>query len=181
MINLPDTEESTESGLTTITVTSDGDLSGFQIVYHENEPIIPYLDSSDEIPPLASDGIEGVGMAANLQPPTVFDNPVKLILPIPGEHDPNDLRLYLFNGFEWVYASSYDNTGGMVQPGGEGWIIPESLVYYNDTSPPALEVQVYHFSAIQAGIVGSGGGSDSVVAVSGGGGGGGCFISTMTE
>lgn len=187
------TEKSTESGSTIITVTSDGDLNGFQIAYDTSEPITPYLESSDEIPPLVNDGIIGVGLAANLQPPTVFNNPVTLTLPCPGEHDVRDLRIFLYNGAEWVYASSSYNTGGVVQPEGEGWIVPGSLKYYesgavsslnvqssrNATSPPALEVQVYHFSAIQAAFVAGSGNSSAVNGAVGSGGGGGCFISTL--
>ena len=144
------------------------------------EPIEPYLDSSDEIPPLSSNGIDGVGMAANLQPPTVFDNPVTLTLPCPGEHDIRDLSLYVYNGSEWVYAVSSYNTGGVVQPGGEGWIVPGSLKYHAPASPAALEVQVYHFSAIQAAVAG-GGTSSAVNGAVGGGGGGGCFISVLQK
>jgi hypothetical protein len=197
MANLPDTVESTESGSTTITFISDNDLNGFQIVYDENESIEPYIDSSDEIPPLSSNGITGIGLAANLQPPTVFDHPITIILPCPGEYDLRDLMLYLYNGNGWVYACSSYNTGGVVQPGGEGWIVPGSLKYHvpsgassqndkaspNEMIQPSLEIQVYHFSAIQAGFVASGnnGGGSPVVSSGGGGGGGGCFISALQE
>lgn len=168
--NLPGTEETTEGDLTTITVVSNDDLNGFRIVYHNSEPIRPYIGPIDEIPTLDVTGITPVGCPVNLQPPTVFSNPVRLIMPCIGE-EAGDLNLYLYNGTEWVYACSSYNTGGDIQPGGEGWIVPGSIDYDDTTSPPNLEIEVYHFSGAQAGYTTDGIGSS-------GGGAGGCFIAT---
>jgi hypothetical protein len=175
----PRTKKSTEADTTTITVTSSDELDGLQLNYKTAEPILPYVEASDEIPPLDIPGVTPVGVPVHLGPPTVFNNPVKLTVPCPGESDVKDLNLYFYDGFEWVYASSSYNTGGEIQPGGDGWMLPGSLVYHNDTTPPSLEVQVYHFSAIQAGFFTDGGGT--VAQESSSSGGGGCFISTAIK
>ena len=166
--NLPVTEKTTEGDLTTITVVSNDDLNGFRIVYHDSEPIRPHIGPMDEIPTLDITGITPVGWPVNIQPPTVFNKPVRLIMPCIGE-EAGDLNLYLYNGTEWVYACSSYNTGGDVQPGGEGWIVPGSLDYDDTTSPPNLEIEVYHFSGVQAGYTTDGIGSSGA---------GGCFIAT---
>ena len=54
---------------------------------------------------------------------------------------------------------------------------------HNNGNPSTIEIQVYHFSGVQAGVVGgasASSGSGSVVA-GGSGGGGGCFISTLQK
>jgi hypothetical protein len=175
----PPTKKSAETDSTTITVTSSDDLGGFEMVYDTSEPITPYLKASSEIPSVDIPDVTPVGVPVNLGPPTVFNNPVTLIVPCPGQSDVRDLNLYLYDGFEWMYVSSSYNTGGEVQPDGEGWMVPGSLVYDNDADPPTLEVQVHHFSAVQAGFVTDGG---SALDVSGDsiGAGAGCFISTST-
>jgi hypothetical protein len=184
----PITEESTTANLTTLTVVSNDSLNGLRLVFDKNEPITPYVRSSYEIPPVNFSGITPVGYPASFGPPTVFNNPVRVTMPIPNweqqggliddlirdlwgdedKSDVGDLNLYVFDGFEWVYASSSYNTGGVIQPGGEGWMVPGSLVAHNDTTPPTLEVQVHHFSAIQTGA--TEGDSDAL----------GCFITAAT-
>ena len=60
-----------------------------------------------------------------------------------------------------------------METGGEGWIVPGSRVNHDNGSPSTIEIQVYHFTGIQAGFSsGSGGRSTDDVA------GGGCFIAT---
>jgi hypothetical protein len=147
----PVTGEFTEGDSTTITVQSNDALDGLQVVYSNIEPVTPCLRSSDELPALDIRSVTPIGLPANLQPPTVFDDPVKVTIPCPGQYYAEDLNLYLYNGREWVYACSSYNAGGKVQPAGEGWIVPGSFVYHNGTSTPALEIQVCRSLGIQAG------------------------------
>ena len=91
--------------------------------------------------------------------PAMFSYPARIrackiagsVQAIQGAGLETESKLFTFNGIEWVYACSSFNTGGVVQPGGEGLILPGSLVFHNGTSTPALEVQVYHSVRIQAG------------------------------
>jgi len=60
-----------------------------------------------------------------------------------------------------------------VETGGEGWMVPGSRVDHDNGSPSTVEIQVYHFTGVQAGSPsGSDWRSTDVVA------GGGCFIAT---
>jgi hypothetical protein len=149
----PNQNKTTEAGITTLTVTSGDDLNGFELEYESDEPVTPYVKDSAEIPSLDLEGVAPVGAPVNLGPPNVFNNPVTLNLPVPGDGDPGELHLYLYDGVEWNHASSSYNRGGEVLPGGDGWIVPGSLVYHDDTEPPTLEVKVNHFSAAQAAFV----------------------------
>jgi len=57
-------------------------------------------------------------------------------------------------------------------------------VNHPESSPPLIEIQVYHFSTAQGGIVFVRSGSNSAVATFDGGGGGGgtsCFIGTTLK
>lgn len=83
----------------------------------------------------------------------------------------------MYNGIEWVYACSSYNKGGVVQPGGEGWIVPGSLDYNDTISPSTVEVQIHHFSGIQAAYTNEDI-SEEEDGGSSGGGAGGCFIAT---
>ena len=160
-----------------------GDLEGFKILYSSNEPVEPTIGPMNEVPSLDASEAEAVGIPLNLQPPTVFTDPVIIFVPCPGYTDVNGLSLYMHDGIQWLLAS---DAAGNVQPGGEGWMVPGSRVNHNDRTPPAIEIQVYHFTGVQAGastIVGDGGSSDGGgVSSTGGGvsstGGGGCFIAT---
>jgi hypothetical protein len=121
----------------------------------------------------------------------VFNNPVKIFIPLPKTSDvssPTDdvstLSVCLYDGENWVVACE---ANGNVTPAGDGWMVPGSRVNHNNGFPPSIELQVYHFSAIQAAVVtnvaggGSGGSLSDASALSGadGGGGGGCFVGTM--
>ena len=63
---------------------------------------------------------------------------------------------------------------GVVQPGAQGWMVPNSRVEHNQGDPSTIEIQVEHFSGTQAGTLSS-------ASVSRGGGGGGCFILTARD
>ena len=62
---------------------------------------------------------------------------------------------------------------GTVLPDAAGWLVPGSRVNHNGGTPSTIEIQVYHFSGVQAGTLSTASASDSS-----GGGGGGCFIAT---
>jgi hypothetical protein len=151
------------------------ELEGFQIIYNSNEPITPLVEPLDEIPSLDLPYVMPVDQPVKLGPPNVFNDPVTLILPISNADAVGDLSIYLYDGEEWVYAVSSYNSGGIIQPGGEDWVVPGSLTYDDTGATPYLELQVYHFSGIQAGLF-SGlplVGIDDAEASSG------CFIGTM--
>ncbi|MFC1886630.1 CFI-box-CTERM domain-containing protein [Thermodesulfobacteriota bacterium] len=125
-----------------------GDLKGCKIIYSGTESVIPTIGPLNEVPPLNVSGIDAVGVPLNLQPPTVFTNPVIIFVPCPGYADVSDLNIYMYNGIQWVLACDAE---GNVQPDGEGWVVPDSRVNHNENDPAAIEIQVYHFTGVQGG------------------------------
>ena len=146
-----------------------GDLQGAKIIYDNNETQTPTFGPTDEIPPVNLSGVSGVAVPMNLQPPAVFDTPVKILIPCPGYADVSELNVYYYDGSSWMLVV---DAAGNVQPGGVGLVEPGSRVNHNETDPPTIEIQVYHFSGFQAGSFSGSGGA---------GGGGGCFISTAAR
>jgi subtilisin family serine protease len=117
-----------------------GDLEGAKLIFDSSEQRTPFFGPLNEIPPA---GISGaVGMPMNLQPPTVFDEPVRVFIPCPGYTDVSGLSVYYFNGSTWVRAC---DAAGNVLAGGDGWMVPGSRVNHNETNAPTIEIQVYHF------------------------------------
>jgi hypothetical protein len=147
-----------------------GQLNGAKILYDSNEPVTPIFGPTGEIPALNISGVDAVGVPMNLQPPTVFNTPVKIFIPCPGYPYASTLSVYRYTGTSWVLAC---NASGTVQAGGEGWMVPGSRVNHNLGSPSTIEIQVFHFTGVQAGSP-SGSGGRTTDAVSGGG----CFIAT---
>ncbi len=156
---------------------NSGSLEGARIIYALGDPVTPVFGPVNEMPAFNAAGATGVGVAMNLQPPTVFNTPPKIFIPCPGVTDVSVLNIYYYNGTSWVLAC---NAAGTVQSGGEGWMVPNTRDNHNSDSPPTIEIQVYHFSGAQAGkaIPGSSSPISSGTAGGGGGGGGGCFIAT---
>jgi hypothetical protein len=149
---------------------SSGQLAGAKILYDSAEPVPPTFGPMNEIPALNISGVDAVGVPMNLQPPTVFNTPVTIFIPCPGYQYASTLSIYRYTGTSWVLAC---NASGTVQSGGEGWMKPGSRVDHNLGSPSTIEIQVYHFTGVQAGSPGvSIGGSTDAAA------GGGCFIAT---
>ena len=153
-----------------------GVLEGMMVIFNNSEPVKPELGPSDEIPLLNVDGINAVGEVLNLQPPTVFNTPVKVFIPCRGYSDLSKVNVYLFDGSSWLLGCDGQ---GNVQNSALGWMVEGSRVDHPELSPPAIEIRLYHFSAVQAG---SSLLPDTAVAKSsgGGGGGGGCFIETAS-
>ena len=164
---------------------TDGGLEGAMIVYDGNEPVEPTFGPTEELPPLEAAGMDGVGVPMNLQPPTVFTTPVKILIPCPGAADVSKLSVYFFNGEAYILAC---NGGGDVQPGATGWMVPGSRVDHPETNPSSIELRVYHFTGVQAGLATTSADIDvdpaETVALTGAGGsggdGGGCFIAVAT-
>ena len=147
-----------------------GALAGAKVVYSGDEPVVPEFGPSDEIDMIGLDGVNTVGEVLNLQPPTIFNSPVKVFIPCSGYSDLTVVGIYLYGSAGWVLAC---DGAGVVQPGGEGWMVEGSRVDHPETSPPTIEIGVYHFTAVQAGSTEE---PDIPTGSSGGGGGGGCFI-----
>ena len=183
--NLPDTgpvdpEDPALGGAydTGIQVNS-GDFEGAMIVYNSSEPVPPTFGPVDEIPAIDLPGVDPVGMPMHFQPPTVYDTPVKVFIPCSGYTDVSSLSVYYYNGTNSVLACDAD---GIIQPAGEGWMVPGSRINHNNGNPSTIEIQVYHFSGIQAGTPSETSSVTDGSSVVGGDSadGGGCFIATAT-
>ncbi len=144
------------------------ELAGAMIIYDSTGPVTPEFGPSGELPPLDIDGVTGVGVPMNLEPPAVFNVPVKLLIPC-GDIDVGTLSVFLYDGQNWVLAC---DMAGDVAPGGHGFIVPGSRVDHNNGDLSAIEIKVYHFSAVQAATVDNGASSENNSS-------GGCFISTL--
>jgi len=155
-----------------------GDLDGAKIIYDSSEPVTPTFGPMDELPPLETNGVETIGVPMNLQPPTVFNTPVKIFIPCPGYDDVSNLSVYFYNGTGWVPACDAE---GNVLSGGDGWMVPGSRVDHLETNPPSIELKVYHFSGAQAATSTSAPDPGTSESGGSGGSGGGCFIATAAS
>ena len=165
-----------------------GDLQGFTVFYHDRNVIVPTLGSSSDIPALRQTiaGVRSVGEALNLQPSgTHFSPPVTLLIPCPGYTDAGRLDIYYYddNRGEWFLAHDADDDPDVVQPDAVGWLVQGSRVTHNNGNPSTIEIQVHHFSGVQAAAVAPPGSTptSATSALSSGGGGGGCFISALQK
>jgi hypothetical protein len=139
-----------------------GELAGAKILFDSNEPLTPGFGPIDDVEPLYFDDAEGVGEPLNLVPHTVFHKPVKIFIPFPEGTGLGNTDIFYHNGVEWLRAC---DAYGNVLPGGIGWMVAGSRVDHYETSPPLVEIQVYHFSSVQgfvafrsSGTTGSSGG-----------------------
>jgi hypothetical protein len=164
-----DLEGTLDSGIEVVS----GLLTGAKIIYDSNELQTPLFGPLNEIPPVR--GAKGVGIPMNLQPPAVFDTPVKILIPCPGYSSVGGLNVYYYDGNSWALAV---DTAGNVRAGGDGLVVFGSRVNRNDTDPASIEIRVYHFSGFQAGAAAASSGGDG--GGGGGGGGIGCFIATAS-
>jgi len=176
----PNTETGDRVGVEIVS----GELASARIEYDDSEPLAPIFGPMNEIEGVAAGDMEDLGLPLNLLPHTVFNRPVNVFIPAPDGSDLTEIGIYLFNGEDWLPAC--DNYGNLLA-GGEGWMVAGSRVNHAESSPPLIEIQVYHFSATQAinssftsGIIGSAANS-SIAADSSSGGGGGCFISSAGD
>ena len=168
---------------------SKGDLEGFKIMFESSDPF-PALTSSSEIPLLNKSGVKDVGKPLNLETyPTgvTFDTPVKVFIPCPGYSDVSGLDIYYYDDvkMDWYLANDASDPQ-TVQPDAEGWMVPGSRVNHNHLDDPVsdtstIEIQVYHFSGMQAASSSGSSSSSSRSSSGGGGGGGGCFVATASS
>jgi hypothetical protein len=162
-----------------------GDLQGFTVYYHDSAGVVPTLGPTEAVPNLRQRiaGVRGVGIPLNLEPSgTHFFPPVILHIPCSGYYDVSGLDLYYFDDTreQWFLAHDAEDGPGVVQPDAVGWLVPGSRVNNNTGNPSTIEIQVYHFSGVQAAVDAD---SEVVSSSAGGGvegGGGSCFISTMS-
>jgi hypothetical protein len=151
--NLPSTAEVYEdelpvgNALDTGIAVVDGKLAGARILYSSLEPLTPEFGSPDEMPAANPHDMLAAGPPVNLLPHTVFDRPVNLLIPITADVDIRTVGLAYYDGTQWLPAV---DACGVVLPGGEGWMVPGSRITHDESSPPLIEIQVYHFSAAQA-------------------------------
>ncbi len=151
--NVPETAEiyqnelSPKAGTGSGIAVVDGKLAGTKVFYSSFEPITPEFGNPDEMPLIGATGMQAAGLPVNLLPHTVFDQPVRLLIPLAGDVDTKNVGLAYYDGTQWLPAADAD---GSVLSGGQGWMVPGSRINHEDSSPPVIEVQVYHFSAAQA-------------------------------
>ena len=155
---------------------NSGNLEGAKIIFNSNEPVTPRFGPEGELPQLIIADEEIVGIPMNLQPPNVFNTPVKVFVPCPGFMDVSRIKLYLYNGTAWVPAL---DESGNVLPGGNNFIVPNTRVNHNNGTPSTIEIQLYHFSGLQAANTEGGGGGTVSSPPQIPSGGGGCFIGTL--
>ena len=150
-----------------------GRARGASVYYSSAEPVKPRFGPPEEMLLLDPALGQSAGEALNLQPPTVFNMPVKVLIPCLGYRDVTGLSIFLFNGLNWVRAC---DSQGNVLPDGEGWMVSGSRVNHNGGAPSAVEIKVHHFSGVVAGMdsetgVASPARSENISS---------CFISTIT-
>jgi len=155
---------------TGIQVTS-GPLKGAMLIYSSDELVEPSFGPIDALPTLSG----GVGVPMNLEPTNwSFHVPVKVYIPCPGYVDVSDLCVYFHNGTSWVYAC---DAAGNVQRAAERWMVRDSRKNNNNGDPSTIEIEVYHFSGVQA-SASAPPAPFTEPSAGPGGGGGGCLIST---
>jgi hypothetical protein len=124
-----------------------GDLAGAKIIYASSEPLAPIFGPVNELEPLSADDLEIIGAPINLQPHTVFDTPVRIIIPIRTPSELSEIGIYYYNGLQWQRAC--DAHGNVLDPG-FGWMQADSRMVLEDDHPALMAIDVHHASGIQA-------------------------------
>ncbi len=172
-VNVSDPGLEPEKGYDAGIQVSSGDLDGAKIIYNSSEPIVPIFGPLDEPPSLE---FVGTGHPISIMPPTVFVTPIKIFIPCPGYENVSGLGVYLYDGTNWIQACDAD---GNVLQGGEGWMVPGSLIDHNGSDLSYIEIKAYYSCGVQAGTDSSFVGAAYIGSTSAGG--GGCFISVLTD
>jgi hypothetical protein len=157
---------------------STGPLKNFNLLFDSSSDI-PTLGPTSGIPGINLPGVASIGIPLNLQPSGVYFNPpVKIFIPCPGYADVSNLNVYYYDDVtsEWHLASDADDPY-RVQQDAIGWMVTGSRVNHNNGNPSTIEIQVYHFSGVQAGTTSDGGSTSS----SGSDSSGGCFVATVSS
>ncbi len=134
-----------------------GIMQGTKIVFHDSEPVLPEFAPTDGIPNFLDVGlVNGLGGPINVQPSTIFNTPVKLIIPTQGENA-SRIQIYVYNG---IWSLATDTDGSIEVP---GWMVPDSRV----DGSGVIQLKVRHFSGVHTAVVstgsGGGGGGDDIV------------------
>ena len=137
-----------------------GDAAGTKIIFNSSD-IAPEIARVAELPIFYVPNAYAVGGAVNLQPPTIFSVPVKVIMPVPEESDASRLSIYLYNGKEWVLGCGISGASDI-----PGWMVPDSRT----NGDGRVEFKVHHFSGLQTALLDEG--TDGTDGTDGGGGGG---------
>jgi len=125
----------------------DGELYGAKVLYSSREPLTPDFGPADGIEEINLAGMRAAGPPLNLTPHSVFDIPVIVFIPVFDDVDITAAGLAYHDGTQWLQVADAD---GNVLAGGEGWMVPGSRINHCETRPALIEVQVHHFSGIQA-------------------------------
>jgi len=125
----------------------DGELYGAKVLYSSREPLTPAFGPVDGIEEIDLAGVRAAGPPLNLTPHSVFDIPVIVFIPVADDVDVAAAGLAYHDGTQWLLAADAD---GNVLAGGEGWLVPGSMIKHRETRPALIEVQVHHFSGVQA-------------------------------
>ncbi len=134
----------------------EGGLAGTWMEYLDTVPVEPYFGSTNEMPTLNGSSNQ---LTLSLQPAMVFDDPVKIFIPRPGETDLSKFEIYHFDPNPAV--------GWQKAVVGDGW-----LEYREDhaaSDPPMIELWINHFTGL---------GLEDITISGGSGGSGNCFIAT---
>lgn len=128
---------------------TSGNLAGFKVMYHSNDPT-PTLGPSNALPLIPA--VNAVGVPLNLQPSPgpPFATPVKIFIPCPRCSDVSQLNIYYYDGSNWFLANDAD-APDIVQPDAIDWMEPGSRENDNTSIPPTIGVRILHFSGVQAG------------------------------
>lgn len=134
---------------------TSGDLKGVKMLYDSNDVATPTLGPTNGIPALNLNDINSVGVPLNLQPSGAhFNTPVAIFIPCPGYSDVSRVNIYFYDGTNWV--APYDaNKPHIYKQAAQGWMVSGSRRNHPREDPgdiSTIEIQVYHFSGVQAGI-----------------------------
>ena len=136
-----------ENGLDAGLIVTKGQMAGTRLIYDSQAQVQPTVGPSSDIPAFAENGNNPIGGVLNLQPPTVLENPVKIIIPCPREYHAGKLNLFFFNGKNWVKAG---DTKGNVTAAAEGMMVPGSFKYIDTPETgSALEIRTYQLTGMQ--------------------------------
>jgi hypothetical protein len=166
-----DPDLSLEEGYDTGLTVTEGSLAGTKVIYNSGSVITPTVGPINEVPELPAAAGMPLGAPLNLQPPTVSETPVKLLLPCRGVTNEENLTVQIYTGDRWVKAYHAD---GSVTDDAHGWVAPvQSGIAKVDGQVPMLEVRTYQNTSVQVvEAQDKDNGGDQTVAIS-------CFISSV--
>ncbi len=159
-------EEGYDAGL----AITEGSLSGGKVIFSSTSAVTPTVGPANAVPDLPNGDTIPLGAPLNLQPPTVSETPVKLLLPARGASAQGDLAIQIFTGEHWVTAYHPD---GSVTPEAKGWVAPvETTVRTAPNQVPLMEVRAFQNTAVQVVEQQENRQGDQTVAIS-------CFVDSL--